>query len=189
MDAQTVAFLEERMRASRVYLEYGSGGSTRLAVRLQVPHVFSVESDQAYGRAVRRVVQQELGATEFEMLLPDLGPTGAWGFPSNTERFRNWSSYPIRIWSLLKERQLSPDLVLVDGRFRVACLLASLLASRPGTALVFDDYAGRHNKYGVVQSFVPVSRMIGRAALFETPERFDDRGTALALARYAINPD
>jgi len=40
------------LTASQCYLEYGSGGSTRLAASLDVPIIYSVESDQAFLNAV-----------------------------------------------------------------------------------------------------------------------------------------
>jgi hypothetical protein len=38
---------------------------------------------------------------------------------------------------------VKPDLVLIDGRFRLACFLHPLLAAAPGTPILFDDYTNR----------------------------------------------
>lgn len=78
--------------------------------------------------------------------------------------------------------------MLVDGRFRVACFLASLLSATPGTLIIRDDYAGRRGKYAIAESHAPLRAMLGRAALFEVPEQVDVSAAALDLARYAINP-
>lgn len=188
MDPETLAFLEERLPASRVYLEYGAGGSTRMAVGLRVPHIFSVESDHAFGLAVQQAVRQDLQGIDFQLFLPKLGPTGRWGYPTGTEQFRAWPEYATSPWSALRRRGLSPDLVLVDGRFRVACFLATLVSARPGTVIILDDYAGRKGKYGVTERHAPLRAMLGRAALFEVPEQLDLPAAALDLARYAVIP-
>lgn len=76
MDPETLAFLDARLRASRAYLEYGCGGSTRMAVGLHVPHILSVESDHAFGLAVQEAVQGDLKGIDLQLFLPKLGPTG-----------------------------------------------------------------------------------------------------------------
>ena len=46
-----------------------------------------------------------------------------------------------------------PDFVLIDGRFRVAAFLTTLLRTRPGVKIVFDDYPKRRKNH-VVEEFV-----------------------------------
>ena len=38
------------------------------------------------------------------------------------------------------ENKLVPDLILIDGRFRVCCFLSSLKYGNVGTKILFDDY-------------------------------------------------
>ena len=67
---------------------------------------------------------------------------------------------------------VKPDLVLIDGRFRVACFLHSLLAADAGTPLLFDDYTNRPH-YHLVEEFCPIAQSEGRQALFRVPEELD----------------
>lgn len=187
MPPETVAFLEERLRRSACYLEYGSGGSTRLAVRLGVKRVFSVESDAAFARAVCAAVERDRRETQFRMVVAAIGPTRDLGYPAGTERCRAWPGYATEVWEAIRAEQASPDLILVDGRFRVACFLASLLQSAPGTTILFDDYAGRGERYDVVERHLKPIRMVDRAAVFETPETIDPRPVLLDWARYCMD--
>ena len=59
----------------------------------------------------------------------------------------------------------TPDLILVDGRFRVACALVTTRELRhlPGTTLLIDDYAGRPH-YHEVERFAELLAMHGRMA-------------------------
>jgi hypothetical protein len=119
---------------------------------------------------------------------PDLGATGAWGFPTDPTTCQRWPLYATRPWDRLARRQWVPDLILVDGRFRVACFLASLLQARPGAVILFDDYAGRRKQYGAAERHLPITRMAGRAAVFEVPAEVDLRRVGMDLAKYAVNP-
>jgi hypothetical protein len=44
------------------------------------------------------------------------------------------------------------DLYLIDGRFRVACFLETLLHCRPDAVILFHDFAPRPN-YHIVREF------------------------------------
>ena len=60
----------------------------------------------------------------------DLGELGDWGYPTtyhHRHRFRDYVHSPWRHGSV------KPDLLLIDGRFRVACFLHCLLAAEAGT--------------------------------------------------------
>ena len=51
-----------------------------------------------------------------------------------------------------------PDLVLIDGRFRVACLMATVLHTKPGTTILFDDYYDRPYYQVTEPMLTPVDR-------------------------------
>lgn len=57
--------------------------------------------------------------------------------------------------------------MLIDGRFRVACLLAAWLAVKKKTEILFDDFVGRPHYHSVLE-VLPVARNVGdRMAVFE----------------------
>ena len=53
--------------------------------------------------------------------LVDIGPVIEWGKPANAEHIASWPAYFLSIWS---ELDALPGVILVDGRFRVACATA-----------------------------------------------------------------
>ena len=65
-----------------------------------------------------------------------------------------------------------PELVLIDGRFRVACFLFSLINGSPGTKIIFDDYVNRPH-YHVVEEFIKPIETCGIQALFIIPKNLD----------------
>jgi hypothetical protein len=188
MSASAIEFLRDRLSASRCYLEYGGGGSTRMAARIGVPRIFSVESDAGFARAVEDAVSEDRSTSSITIMTPPLGETGPWGYPINNDGFKLWPSYPLSIWNVIRAEGAEPDLIVVDGRFRVACFLASLMWSKPGTTLIFDDYTGRRRKYGVVERYVRPVASFEMTTVFQTPETVDVRAIAADLATYCLVP-
>jgi hypothetical protein len=79
---------------------------------------------------------------------------------------------------------LRPDLVLIDGRFRVACLMTVLLRIQRPVRVLFDDYADRP-KYQRAEALVRPRRMIGRMAEFEVdPGMIRPRDIGFVIGRY-----
>ena len=133
------------------YLEWGVGGSTLMALRAGVRRMVTVESDAAWITAARtdpRIMRAE-EAGRLHILHADIGPTGAWGAPLSTTPSAAWARYPDAPWDALVAQRLWPNLVLVDGRFRVACCLAVAVQSLqrpnkpPPMVLLHDCGPGR----------------------------------------------
>ncbi|MAO75600.1 MAG: hypothetical protein CL699_04770, partial [Chloroflexi bacterium] len=76
--------------------------------------------------------------------------------------------YTSSIWN----RAEKPDVVLIDGRFRVACFLKSLLHAPPNTVILFDDYINRPH-YHVVEEFLTPDQTCGRQASFIVPQNIN----------------
>ncbi len=145
-----------------IVLEYGSGGSTVLAADLGCT-VFSVESDALWMGKMLGWFAANPAKGKVMLHHADVGPTGKWGMPRNPRAFRNFPDYALSVWD--RDDFEHPDLVLIDGRFRPACLLATAFRiSRPVTVL-FDDYADRGNYHGIEGFAEPVA-MHGRMAEF-----------------------
>jgi hypothetical protein len=190
MPAEAVALLTEALGGAGCYLEYGSGGSTVLATGLGVPVIVSVESDRAWLELVRAKVgakaETEAEAGRHVLLHADIGPTKALGHTVSDEHWRNYRNYPLGAWEVCRSRGLAPEVILVDGRFRVACCLASLLFAKPGARILFDDYLERPH-YHTVEAFGTPTRMVGRLAEFTVPASLERDAVWLALV--AAIPD
>ena len=151
---------------ANVILEYGSGGSTVLASELAGKTVFSVESDQAWAEMMRGWFAQNPPAkgTDIDVIWANIGDTGDWGKPVNTGGWRHYADYPLSVWQREDFRQ--PDVVLVDGRFRPGCAMATAFCTRKPVTLLVDDYK-RRKGYHVIEEFLGAPRLIGRMAEFD----------------------
>lgn len=149
-----------------VILEYGSGGSTVLASEMPDKTVFSVESDQAWAGMMQEWFAQNPPAsgTQVDVIWADIGKTGEWGRPVDDSGWRSYADYPLGVWQ--RKGFVQPDVVLVDGRFRAGCALATAFCTTKPVTLLVDDYAPRKH-YHAIEAFLGAPRLIGRMAEFD----------------------
>ena len=173
----TLVFRDVLSRTCR-YLEYGTGGSTLLAWA-SADVVVAVESDARLLAAVRHALSKANRRPRLaELIHVDIGITRGWGAPLFTRptpaRVARWENYAEAPWNFLRQRAIEPDTILIDGRFRVACALLSLLNLKDGSPclMLIDDYGDRPH-YRVVKDFADLVSAHGRLALFRKKAVFD----------------
>ncbi|MBP0444525.1 hypothetical protein J8J14_06995 [Roseomonas sp. SSH11] len=163
--------LLERMLASgrRRYAEFGTGGSTLLAARQGFDLMVGVESDPAWARTVREdeEVAAVIAAGRASILHADIGPVGAWGSPVDRNAIRPWPNYIARMWEEWDRLGTFPDLVFVDGRFRVACCLSTALLAaahrgqHPPPLVMIHDVGERRPNYDRALDFFHIEEQVG----------------------------
>jgi hypothetical protein len=184
-DHEGTKVFEQLLENSQLYMEYGSGGSTVLAATLGKTFV-SVESDIGFSKTLADRIAPLKGSGNIVPV--NIGTTGAWGAPlftkPNVDRLELWKKYITAPWSRLQPGT-TPDLVLIDGRFRVACALFTLiqLRGKKTATILFDDYGDRQN-YHVVEKFADLEKMAGRMAVFHPRADVSPDDLALALDRF-----
>jgi hypothetical protein len=183
----------ERVRAeyarASVVLEYGSGGSTALAASLPGLTCFSVESDRKWARQMRAWLSAEHPGADVRIHYANIGRTRKWGRPKWTRRrivYPLYLRYPRSVWARRDFR--APDLILIDGRFRVACFLTALMKVDRPTRLLWDDYAGR-DRYRLAERYAKPQEMVGRMAVFEVPPRRFAWSELWALRNVLLDPE
>ncbi|MFZ1345174.1 hypothetical protein [Thiothrix eikelboomii] len=182
MPETEAAHLTKAYQGARVILEYGSGGSTRIAAQMPGKYVMSVESDRDWARSLRREIAAAVPLSPVIVHHVDIGATAAWGRVVDESGWRHYHRYPNGIWDEPFFRH--PDVVLIDGRFRVACLMTVLLRIQRPVRVLFDDYADRP-KYQRSEALVRPRRMIGRMAEFEIdPGMIRPRDIGFVIGRY-----
>lgn len=188
MEPAGIELLKRSLSGCKLFLEYGAGGSTVLAAKQGVCSIFSVESDRSFLDAVSgKLKLLEGSSSEFTPVCADIGPTGDWGAPTDKASASKWPNYCVQVWEQLLLSNTFPDVVLIDGRFRVACFLASLVFSQKGTVILFDDYLDRP-QYHSVERFIARSSTAGRMAEFVVPANFDTKQVIMELVRSSASP-
>ena len=111
--------LADIYRQAESVFEFGVGESTLLADYVGVPRYTGLDSDPHYISMVRDQV-----SSHFRFLWADVGTTEKWGRPDHPTLLKNTYNYQI---SPLMTELKAFDVYLIDGRWRLPCMLASFL--------------------------------------------------------------
>ncbi|MDZ3995154.1 tetratricopeptide repeat protein [Pseudomonas sp. Teo4] len=162
--AEVAKYVESIYAKASVILEYGSGGSTLLAGRMEGKTVFSVENDLRWAEQMQHLIDTADLPSPPRMHPVDVGATGAWARPRDASGWKRFHRYPLQVWD--EAGFQAPDVVLIDGRFRVACFVTACLRITKPTIVLFDDYLDRPH-YHVVERLAKPTAHIGRMARFD----------------------
>jgi hypothetical protein len=151
------------VRKESIYAEYGCGASTVWVAENIGCEVFSVDSSTEWIDKVKKSCES---FEKINLHYVDVGPVGSWGRPIGYQKSENFNDYTDWIWT----NERSPNVILVDGRFRVCCFLTCLIYGESGAKILFDDYTNRPN-YHFVERYLKPTETCGRQALFVIPEK------------------
>ena len=173
MTNNELVLLNECFNNCSHYLEFGSGKSTEIAVKNQhIQSIHSVESSKRFVEQKLLPIKEIQIAVESKKLhfhCVDIGQTGQYGYPVDHATKESWPVYSDIV------RDLSPDwdLILIDGRFRVACLLNVLLHINSNCKILFHDFWNR-NEYHEVLNFLDVIKSVDSFGLFTKRNIYDE---------------
>ena len=185
MEDAGIALLAERLSGVKIFLEYGSGGSSIMAAQAGIRRIYSVDSDLVFLQSVqKRLIADGIPRRRYVPVYVDIGKTGDWGRPVNENHARDWPSYCSAPWIRLEHAGEKPSLVLIDGRFRVASFLVTAMLAPPGCVILFDDYVDRPEYHIVEQHLKPV-RFEGRMAEFIVAPLLDPKAALFDLLQYS----
>lgn len=134
------------------YFEYGAGGSTLLACKVSsIQRIRTIEANALFLEGLinnSTCLQSSLNTNRFQPKIVDIGPLGDYSNPVDDTSRDLWPRYSE---SILEESSRKPDVILVDGRFRVASTLLSLLTVRENGVVLIHDFFIRPQYYEVLK--------------------------------------
>lgn len=147
-------FFKEELKKSKLYLEFGSGNSTLYAAKLKKKFI-SIETDKNFFNFINDKINNR------GLRYCNIGLTSYYSIPLfiNQKKILNYSK---SIFEEFLKKKLIPDLILVDGRFRVlVCMQAHIFMSRikKNIKIIIDDYAQRYY-YHILENFFRI-KIIG----------------------------
>lgn len=184
-----VGVLRECFSKASSLVEFGSGGSTQLAVQSpSLRRIWSVESDQAWIVKLRGIpgVSQAENDGRLRFTHADIGRTGDHGTPIDASTQARWPGYYQAVWR--DPATANADLVLIDGRFRVACALEALVHCRPHTILLFHDFWSRTH-YHPVLAFTDWLGSCDSLAILRRKSAIDQVKLEAVQRLHRLNPD
>jgi hypothetical protein len=172
------------LRCSKRYLEFGTGGSTVWAAKHVSQSVISVDSSQEWQRKVAQSCAMNGAAMVPSLVHVDCGPVGDRGYPLDETFKARWPEYFSAVWE--RPEAAMSDLVLVDGRFRVASFISALLHCSSAASVMFHDFD--REPYQVVRQFAEQIAGTESLAVFRRSSDFDlDRAMAV-LEQFRFQP-
>ena len=116
------------MNPKNIYFEFGAGGSTNIASFYNMT-VYSVESDKNWHKKLK-----DDGINAIYITI-DLKANGNGGNPGRGTTVDDWKLY-IQAY----KKEYNADIILIDGRFRVACALDIFSKIRNDAIVLIHDY-------------------------------------------------
>ena len=142
--------LKKYTSTSKEYLEFGSGGSTFYVLKNSPSAmVISVESDAGWIEFIRKWNYiRESEKNRLRIHIVDIGQTGEGGVPVQMERKHSFPDYSSSVFSQINPEYI--DTVLVDGRFRVACILQTILHCSQDVVILVHDFKNRFYYHAIL---------------------------------------
>ena len=138
MTKKEIISLSYFMKPNNVYFEFGSGGSTNLASFYKIK-TYSVESDTNWHKKLK-----DSGIVANYITI-DLKVRKA-GYPGKNTNINDWKKY-IQAY----KSEYNANIILIDGRFRVACALDIFSKIKNDTIILVHDY--KRKKYHILEQF------------------------------------
>jgi len=179
-------FFKKNLKKSKYYFEYGSGNSTILSKKYKKKFL-SIETDKSFYRFIKKKGIREI-------LYYNIGPTKYYSIPILPliliqEKIKKYAN-SINLFK--KKFKKNPDLILIDGRFRVYVTLTVLFFFLKNkitgkTIIIIDDFKYRKN-YQIIKKIIKV-RLIGRMGIIEINKKtkFAEFKIRKNMKKYILN--
>lgn len=153
-------YFKKKLNNCKFYFEYGSGSST-LYVDKKFKKYISIETDKSFYSLIKTKLKKKNS-----LKFMSLGLVGEFSYPFYVNK-NKIKSYVESIDIFIHKKSF-PDLILIDGRFRVACCL-NLLKFKEiinnKSIIILDDFRKREN-YKVLKRYFSI-KMVGRFGILK----------------------
>ena len=178
----------EILKDSKYYFEYGSGGSTCQAASYNnIRTIHSVESDPEWYNEVCKKIQKTKQITLMYRHLNTVSNT--WGYPGKDCLIEDAKEYSRAIRSLSETETKRLDMILIDGRFRVACCLNCFDMISEDCQIVFDDFLNRPHYHEVLNYYDIVRKTEDNVMVVLKKKTNVDSPSKKLLERFEVIPE
>ena len=179
----------------RTYVEYGSGASTMWVAPLAA-RALSIENQAQWCESMLARTDVSFwraqGKLQYECI--NTGETGDWGVPTNVTDNARFADYVDAI-SLFGSDTGSAtaslsiiDVILIDGRFRVACALKALWYIDEASVVIIHDNFKRVADYSAVLVYYDIVDSVDSMAILRQKSVVDWQAATSDLDRFVYVP-
>lgn len=189
MTKNEIAIFDMAIKESQHYLEFGMGGSTLRAIQKSKAMIYTVESDPAWINYMRKYIFIRLFENKrLHIFHVNIGGVLGWGCPEADVSKESFEKYSSSIFQSIDSKKI--DLVLVDGRFRVACILKTILSCHENSKIkiLIHDFWDRPY-YQVVLNYLDIVHRVDTIGLFSIKKNIDIKLVEKDYEAYKYNPE
>jgi len=138
------------LKNAKRYFEFGAGGSTyQASICKNIEKIYSIESDFSWYERVKNNISNE--NNRIRLIYVEMhNKSCSRGYPGE-----KCKTDEMLIYSDALKKSYNIDLVLIDGRFRVACALKIFDRINDKTIILFDDFLTR-KQYNIILDFYKI---------------------------------
>lgn len=151
---KAIDYWETSVTNSVHYLEYGMGSSTIRASEVCRGEVTTVETSPKFYNKIRHLIDDNVNVHCMDWECKALG------YPKQELNETDIKDYVYRPFNT----NIKYDVVLVDGRFRMACLMGVFNESQSKIIMLDDSY---RKAYKPLLEIIPPTKRLGNMAIWE----------------------
>ena len=184
------SFYKKKLKSSKFYLEYGSGFSTYLSKKYK-KNFLSVESDKNFYLYMLKSISKK------NFLFIDFNVVKYYAYPYSEKKNKLKAiDYAELVLKKLYKQKKFPDLVLVDGRYRVLVglfLFKYYHKLNKKFTFIFDDYYFQNSfiinrpHYKILDKFFNLKK-VGRFAVATSIKKKSVSNLNQNICKYSLDP-
>ncbi|AUJ49060.1 hypothetical protein [Brachyspira hyodysenteriae] len=175
---------------SKEYLEFGSGGSTFIVLKTTNANIISIESDINWINHMRdnKTIFEEEQFCRLKFVHIDIGEISIMGMPKDKSKLESYPKYSEEIFKILDKNHINKiDTVLIDGRFRVACVLNTILNCNKNIKIIIHDFFNRE-EYHILLNYLDTIEKSNSLGVFKIKENINTDEINKLIEKYKYNP-
>ena len=180
---------DSSIKMSRYYLEFGMGGSTIRVIQRSNAVIYTVDSSAEWIRYMRKYsIIRFMENKRLHIFPVHIGPVKGMGYPTSDLYKESFGNYSSEIFQQINGNLI--DLALVDGRFRVACILKIIIACHENkkiNILIHDFWDRPH--YHIVLQYLDILYRADTLGLFSIKRTIDLTAVKKDYEAYKLIPD
>lgn len=167
---------------AKKYFEFGSGGSTyQASIRQNIEKIYSVESMLEWISKLKEIIPSN---NKLEIQYIDLKNDGKmWGYPGLLATNEDKKKYSDAI---IGHNDI--DLVLIDGRFRVACALKTFITVNDDCLVIIDDFINRPEYHILKNYFIIIETTINNSMVVLKKKKNIKLPSQTLIQYYELDP-
>jgi hypothetical protein len=183
MSANDKIMFYKYLSKSTFYFEYGSGGSTIKASEFEnIKSIYTVESDLEWIKKIKMLTNNDDNYNINYVYIDMKTKPKTWGNPGIESTFQEKKYYSeyIKTFELAK----FIDLILIDGRFRVACALKCFDVISIDCVILVDDFYTRPT-YNILLDFYDIIEYTEDKRMIALKKKYNiDKPNIILIEKY-----